>query len=147
MPQLDISTFSSQVFWLALFFLAIYFVVSQIFAPKINAIFRERESKILSGTEDAELTRQEIARLDDEYKAAISQARKNASNIISDATSTIKKQVEASCIDLDQTMKHKLNAAEANISKYTKDSEPQVIQIRDVIVNAMVKKFLGINFP
>lgn len=145
MPQLDVSTFSSQIFWLVIFFLAIYFVVSKIFSPKINIIFHERESKILSGIEDAELTKQQIASFDVEYKAAISQARKNASTIVSAASFEIKKRFEISCADFDQKLKHKFNATEANIDRYIKDSELKVSQIKTAIVSTIMKKFFGIE--
>jgi F-type H+-transporting ATPase subunit b len=42
MPQFDVSTFSSQLFWLVLVFGFLYIVVSKVIAPKAEAILMSR---------------------------------------------------------------------------------------------------------
>ena len=42
MPQFDISSFSSQLFWLAIVFAVLYFIVSRFIAPKAESILTAR---------------------------------------------------------------------------------------------------------
>jgi hypothetical protein len=46
MPQLDLVTFPSQVFWLTIFFLSFYAFVSGHFVPLLHKIIRVRSKKI-----------------------------------------------------------------------------------------------------
>ena len=44
MPQFDITTFSSQIFWFALCFITLYLAVSKIILPRITAIIAARKN-------------------------------------------------------------------------------------------------------
>lgn len=60
MPQLDLVTFPSQVFWLAIIFMSFYAFVSGHFVPLLHKIIQTRAKKVLvgqslsSGQSDAE---------------------------------------------------------------------------------------------
>ena len=45
MPQLDPTYWASQVFWLAIIFSSIYFLIAKIFIPKIKSNIDAREDK------------------------------------------------------------------------------------------------------
>ena len=44
MPQFDVFSFSSQLFWLAIVFGFLYFLISRYIAPKAESIFSQRDS-------------------------------------------------------------------------------------------------------
>ena len=46
LPQLDHSTYASQVFWLTLTFVTLYFFVASVVIPKLGGIIEERQAKI-----------------------------------------------------------------------------------------------------
>ena len=50
MPQFDIITFFTQIFWLTLIFFGFYFVTLQSFIPKIAAVLKARRKKLAHGT-------------------------------------------------------------------------------------------------
>jgi len=57
MPQFDFYAFSSQVFWSLLLFYAFYYVLTQIFLPKIAKVLKWREKrKLLKRTEGASIS-------------------------------------------------------------------------------------------
>lgn len=45
MPQLDLVTFPSQVFWLSIFFIVFYSLVAGYFVPLLHKIIRVRSKK------------------------------------------------------------------------------------------------------
>jgi F-type H+-transporting ATPase subunit b len=46
MPQLDMSTWPPQLFWLAVTFLALYFVISRVAIPRTGGVIALRKSTI-----------------------------------------------------------------------------------------------------
>lgn len=46
MPQIDVSAFASQIFWLILVFIAIYFILQRFYLPKIHGIVLKRKSDL-----------------------------------------------------------------------------------------------------
>ena len=46
MPQLEITTFPSQIFWLVISFFILYIILSRIIIPKISYVIKTRESEI-----------------------------------------------------------------------------------------------------
>lgn len=46
LPQLDVSTFPTQIFWSLVFFALIYVLMSRVALPKVGAILEERSRKI-----------------------------------------------------------------------------------------------------
>ena len=54
MPQLDISTFSNQIFWLVITLVIIYFVLSKIALPRIASVLSDRQMTISNDIARAE---------------------------------------------------------------------------------------------
>ena len=54
MPQLDIGTFSNQIFWLVITLVIIYFVLSRIALPRIASVLSDRQMTISSDIAKAE---------------------------------------------------------------------------------------------
>ena len=46
MPQLEITTYPSQIFWLVVSFLVLYLIMSRVIIPKISSVIKSRESEI-----------------------------------------------------------------------------------------------------
>jgi F-type H+-transporting ATPase subunit b len=89
MPQLDISTFFSQVFWFLIFFSSIFFVVSCLFLPKLDEIINARSKGILDSFNISlhllKLIEGQVA----EYNAALSQVRAKTKAIMDDAVAQV----------------------------------------------------------
>ena len=54
MPQLDISTFSNQIFWLVVTLVLIYMLLSRVALPRIGSVLAERRGMITSDIAAAE---------------------------------------------------------------------------------------------
>lgn len=78
MPQLDTTTFSSQLFWLGVCFLALYFILSYVLVPKITGVIENRDSIREQKINQASLYREDAERVLLEYEKILAQARKDA---------------------------------------------------------------------
>ncbi|MGL9725849.1 MAG: hypothetical protein ACR5KV_04125 [Wolbachia sp.] len=89
MPQLDISTFFSQVFWFLIFFSLLFFVVSCLFLPKLEEIISTRSKELLDSFSNStyllRLTEGQITK----YNATLIQGRIKAKKIINDALAQV----------------------------------------------------------
>jgi F-type H+-transporting ATPase subunit b len=79
MPQLDISTWPPQLFWLAVSFIALYAIVSRIIIPRTGGVIEQRKSTI-----DGDLAEAQRLKADSEsalkaYEASLAEARSKAS--------------------------------------------------------------------
>ena len=96
MPQLDTSTFYSQLFWLCICFLTVYITTRYLLTPRIVGIFTSRQQQIASKLHEAELAIANCRRLNEELGEMIMQAKLQAVSIChhakSEAAALIKKE-------------------------------------------------------
>lgn len=133
MPQLDVSTFFSQVFWFLVFFSSLFFVVSCLFLLKLDEILNTRSKGILdsfnSSVHRLRLTEEQIAK----YNAALNQARAQAKKIIDDALAQAE-EMRANVKDiLEEEDKKMIKIVEEKVvqfkSKYISELKQMAISI------------------
>lgn len=71
MPQFDINTYPSQIFWLLLTFGILYFIISNFIIPKAESIIKNREIFISRYIEDAHNNANAIENLNKEYNSIL----------------------------------------------------------------------------
>src|SRR6056297_544101 len=110
MPQLDITTYSNQIFWLIVTLVVIYFVLTRVALPRIAAVLAERQGTITNDIAAAEELKQ---------KAVEAEAGAEANKIIDAAKAEMQ-------IQLDE----ELAKADAEIAAQTAESEKAIAEIR-----------------
>jgi F-type H+-transporting ATPase subunit b len=78
LPQLDVTSFVSQIFWLLLCVFSLLVFVKKIFLQRIFVIFDAREKRIYSDNERIREITESIQRLKDEYDLKIRQNKELA---------------------------------------------------------------------
>jgi F-type H+-transporting ATPase subunit b len=78
MPQLDVSTFPSQIFWLAVFFVVLYLLMARLALPKIEKIIEERRNRVDSDLDKAGQMKTEAEAVIAAYEKALLDARHQA---------------------------------------------------------------------
>ena len=61
LPQLDLTTYSSQVFWLIVSFVVLYFLVAKLAMPRIAEVLEERQERIEDDLDKAETLKKEAS--------------------------------------------------------------------------------------
>ena len=92
LPQLDLATYSSQVFWLIISFLVLYFLVAKLAMPRIAEVLEERQERIEDDLDKAETLKKEAYQVRIEYEKALSAAREKAQDATRHAQEEIAKQ-------------------------------------------------------
>jgi F-type H+-transporting ATPase subunit b len=126
MPQLDISTFSNQIFWLVVSLVVLYLIMSRVALPRIAAVLADRRSAITSDIAAAEEFKLKAVEAEKAYTRALEEARAEAHRI-----------VEAAKAEMQAELNVQIAQADAEISAKAAESERRIREIRDNAV-AMV---------
>lgn len=85
LPQLEISTYSSQIFWLLITFSILYFSLSRVFLPNIHNLLKKRDEYIEEIKKATLREEESILFLDEEYKNLVKEAQEKSAQVIQSA--------------------------------------------------------------
>lgn len=78
LPQLNPHWYASQVFWLAVHFIALYFIAAKLILPRITETLIKRDGRIAGDIEQADRLQQEAAEARKAYEQTLAEAREQA---------------------------------------------------------------------
>ncbi|HUX79319.1 MAG TPA: hypothetical protein VMW10_06215 [Alphaproteobacteria bacterium] len=147
MPQLDTSTFPSQLFWLVVCFLALYFILSYIAVPKIARVIETRAETIEAQINKASTYREQAEDLLADYEKTLNSARetahKHAKSIASATTSEIGNKQK----DFLDKLKDRLHLAEQDLYRSRIEASKEIESIANEVANAVLTKLTGHSYP
>jgi F-type H+-transporting ATPase subunit b len=82
MPQLDPNSFAPQLVWLAIAFLALYFVMSRLAVPAISDTIDRRQAKIQGDLDAAEKANEDTRSLVAAYEKRLADTREEARKLM-----------------------------------------------------------------
>ena len=94
MPQLDTSTFASQLFWLCICFFTMLFIMSKIIIPKIADILEQRQRKIDSYLNKAYQIKLQAEEALKKYQDALTDATQKANASLAETQNELNQLVE-----------------------------------------------------
>lgn len=120
LPQLDVSTFSNQIFWLVLCLLVLYWVLAKVALPRIAAVISDRQGAVTGDLMAAEEFKQKAKDAEAAYDKALADARSEAQKIVAANRAEIQKE-------LDEAIAH----ADAEIAARSAELEKRIGEIRE----------------
>lgn len=120
LPQLDFTTWPSQIFWLLVALVVLYQLMSKIALPRISNVLEERADAIADDLDKADELRRQAEEAEAAYRQALADARGEAQRIAAEARAEIQKDVDAA-----------IAKADAEISARAAESEKRIGEIRD----------------
>jgi F-type H+-transporting ATPase subunit b len=116
-PQLDLSYFPTQIFWLLLIFSLLYFVLSKWGLPKVGEILEDRQAHIESHLEKARSLQQEVDSVLNDYEAKLNEARQKAQNLLRETYQAATLNSEKKYKTLEERLRGQLSRAENKIAE------------------------------
>ena len=117
LPQLDIATWPSQLFWLVVLFGAGYVVMAKMVTPRIGAVLEERRQTLDGDLEKARNASADAAKTRAEYESDLEKARSDAAEFAKQAAMEATKKAEAADAKVARKLADKVASAEAALAK------------------------------
>ena len=114
-PPLDSSTFSSQLFWLAVTFGLLLFLLSKVFLPRLGGILEHRSNQIADDLDSAARMQREAEHAEKSYEQALSDARAKAHNVAETTRASINAEIETEMQKADEETARQMDVAEGKI--------------------------------
>ena len=93
MPQLDVTTFLPQLFWLGICFFGLYIILKAVALPKIERLLTLRAETVEQKLNKASLYREQAESLLTDYEGALAHARAEAQTKYASAAQAISSEI------------------------------------------------------
>jgi F-type H+-transporting ATPase subunit b len=115
LPQLDISTWPSQLFWLVVLFGVGYLVMAKIVTPRIGIVLEERRQTLDLDLAKARTASEDAAKIREKYESDLEKARNEASEFARNAAAEATKMAEEADAKTAKKLADKATKAEAKL--------------------------------
>lgn len=140
MPQLDTSTFTSQLFWLCICFFSMLFIMSKFIIPRIADIMEQRQRKIDGYLNKAHTVKIHAEEALKRYQDALAEATANANKALAETQDELNLYMQKKQDDLAQKLNKKIKEGEAEIHKSKEEALAKVKDMSEDLALDIVKK-------
>jgi F-type H+-transporting ATPase subunit b len=145
MPQFDLTTFAPQLFWLAVTFIALYWVMAKLAIPRIGEVLDQRARVIQEDLDRAMALKAETDQAIQTYERAMAAARDQANEQIRAVTNEAKATAEARTTELGAQVAKQVADAEARIAKAKDDALASLKRIAADTAKDVVAKLANLS--
>jgi F-type H+-transporting ATPase subunit b len=128
-PQLDITSFPNQIFWLVIAIVALYLILSRVALPRIGSVMAERAGTIANDIAAAEQLKLQAAEAEAAYHKALDDARAAAAKVIDEAKREIQADLDAAIARADAEIAARAAEAEARLSEISAQASDAVAEV------------------
>jgi F-type H+-transporting ATPase subunit b len=116
LPQLDVATWPSQLFWLAVLFGVGYLIMAKMVTPRIGAVLEARRNTLDDALEKARISSTDAAKIRTNYESDLKKARSKAAEYAKQAAAEATKKADDAEAKITLKLADKVNKAEAKLS-------------------------------
>ena len=133
MPQLEqVEFFVSQLFWLGVFFVILFSVLTYITLPKIRAFLNKRDDFVRSHISKQDELIKKAESIIENYEAKLTEAKNQASQIINDAKDEALHESERLLKATEEKIQQEIMLTESRVQKEKEDALSELnTQLKD----------------
>ena len=143
LPQLDTTTFASQLFWLLISFAILYFVISRIAAPKIGGVIADRAGRINGDIDAAAKAKRDSEAAIAGYDKALADARAKALKTSDELRNTVNAEINAKNDAAAKQLAADTAKAEARIAEMRRNAMARVGEVARETAADVIQKLSG----
>jgi F-type H+-transporting ATPase subunit b len=144
-PPFQRDTFASQLFWLALAFIALYVIMARLALPRIEGIFEARRARIGGDLADAQRLKGESEQTMASYEKELADARAEAQSIANDTREKLNAESEERRKKLEAKLHEEIANAEQAIAATKSAAMANVEAIAAEATTAIVERLVGLR--
>lgn len=142
LPQLNIDTFPSQIFWLLVALAVLYWLMAKVALPRIGSVLEERADAIADDLDRAEELKRKAVEAEAAYNQALADARARAQSIAAETRAEIQKEVDAALAKADAEIAARTAEGEKRIAEIRETAIQNVRQVSEEVAVAVVDRIL-----
>ncbi len=143
MPQFDPTFFVPQLFWLAVLFAALYYVMARMALPRVGEVLEERQRRIDESLDKAAQYKAEAEAAIAAYEKALAESRAKAQEVVRETSDRLAKQAEARNKEIGDKLAAQIKAGETRINAAKEQALANVRQVAGEVAGAAVAKLVG----
>ena len=145
MPQLDVTAWPPQLFWLVITFFTLYFVISRYVIPRTGGVIEARKSQVAGDLAVAQNLKSDTDAAIAAYEASLAEARQKANAIGQEVREKLGAETDKERTRLDADLAQKIAAAEKLIGDAKAKSLADVRQVASDIAGDITASLTGIK--
>jgi F-type H+-transporting ATPase subunit b len=144
MPQLDPSSYASQLFWLTISFVVLYVLLARCLLPRVQSVLTGRAEVISDDIAQAKSMKADAERAREHYEKALSHARARSQSLLAETQADIAARMQKQQSALDRDIKDKLAESGQKIASATRGVKDKLVPVAQeaasLIVEALVQQ-------
>ena len=140
LPQLDITTWPTQIFWLIVTFAVAYILMSRLVTPKIGDVLDKRSATISADLDSAKQADAEAKSTFEAFEKSLADARDAAASM-----AEAKANAEAAEADLAKKLSKKIKTAETKLSAMREEAMGNLEEVASDAAAQAVAQLTGIK--
>ena len=143
MPQLNPEFWLSQIFWLTIIFIILYFLIQKFFGPKLFALKDSRTNYIKSLLKEADLYKNQIQKLENEYNLIIAEAKNEAKKISIKLKNDFNDKISSKRKEFENVLNAETLKTEQEINNFKKQTLENIQNIAGGFSKELIEKITG----
>jgi F-type H+-transporting ATPase subunit b len=143
MPQLDVETFPSQMFWLAVTFILLYLLMSRVGLPRLSAAIEARRQRREDDLARAAQLKAEAEAANAAFQRAMAEARAQAQAAIKETTDRLAAEAAERQRATAAALAQQIDEAERRIAAAKQQALAEVRGIAVEVGRSVVEKLTG----
>lgn len=144
-PQLNVSSYPSQVFWLGVAFVVLYVLMSRLALPRVGDVLEKRRAQKAGNLEKAGEMSEEAEKIKAAYEKTLSEAQQVAHDAMVVAERNIAEKLSETQARFAENSRKRLVAVEQNIAKAKADAKQSLADISAEIAADMASKIADVQ--
>lgn len=145
MPQLELSTFPTQIFWLIVVFSALYWLLSKKVIPQIEGVMEQRENRMQQDLDEATRLRTEAEDAYARFETLIADAKAKAGDTVAQTKHSLEQSHAEGERTLDGELSTKIDEAVAAITASANEAKKSIDDVAVEVAQAAVQQLIGVK--
>ena len=145
LPQLDFSTWPTQIFWLVVSFGLAYILMWRVALPRIGSVLEERHNRIQGDLKRAKAASENAEQARQAFEVMLAESREKASAVMREATESIRNKMERKIKTSNASTAEKMAEAEKDIAEAKARAMIDVVDIASTSAAEAVAQLTNIK--
>jgi F-type H+-transporting ATPase subunit b len=145
LPQMDTTTYTSQLFWLFVCFAALYLLMARLALPQTAKVLANRQQRVEGDLSAAQNLKDEADKVKSAYEKDLAKAQDAAAAATAAAERSISEKIAEEQSRFTEASRKRLAAAEQNINKAKAEALQSLADIAAEIAAEMASKVADVQ--